>query len=55
MSSEIRRFPREFSGVARNLDPCETACCGTEDWDYLICGLGTESDGPEDYDALRGL
>jgi photosystem II stability/assembly factor-like uncharacterized protein len=31
------------SGVARNLDPCETACCGTEDWDYLICGLG---DGP---------
>jgi hypothetical protein len=31
------------SGAARNLDPCETACCGTEDWDYLICGLG---DGP---------
>jgi hypothetical protein len=28
-----------YSGVARNLDPCETACCGTEDWDYLICGL----------------
>jgi hypothetical protein len=31
-----------YSGVARNLTPCETACCGTEDWDYLICGLGTE-------------
>ena len=29
-----------YSGVARNLGPCETACCGTEDWDYLICGLG---------------
>jgi hypothetical protein len=34
------------SGVARNLTPCETACCGTEDWDYLICGLG---DGPTEY------
>jgi hypothetical protein len=35
-----------YSGVARNLTPCETDCCGTEDWDYLICGLGTvcESD-----------
>jgi photosystem II stability/assembly factor-like uncharacterized protein len=31
-----------YSGVARNLTPCETACCGTEDWDYLICGLGTD-------------
>jgi hypothetical protein len=29
-----------YSGVARNLTPCDTACCGTEDWDYLICGLG---------------
>jgi hypothetical protein len=34
-----------YSGVARNLDPCETSCCGTEDWDYLICGLG---EGPEE-------
>jgi photosystem II stability/assembly factor-like uncharacterized protein len=34
------------SGVARNLDPCETACCGTEDWDYLICGLGTGPSTP---------
>ena len=48
-----------FSGVARNLTPCETACCGTEDWDYLICGMGTEpvlNDGThyeptEDFDA----
>jgi len=31
-----------YSGVARNLTPCETDCCGTEDWDYLICGLGTD-------------
>jgi hypothetical protein len=35
-----------YSGVARNLDPCETSCCGTEDWDYLICGLG---EGPDEY------
>jgi hypothetical protein len=35
-----------YSGVARNLGPCETACCGTEDWDYLICGLGA---GPAEY------
>jgi len=34
-----------YSGVARNLTPCETACCGTEDWDYLICGLGTDEGG----------
>jgi len=31
-----------YSGVARNLTPCETECCGEEDWDYLICGLDTE-------------
>jgi len=30
-----------YSGVARNLTPCETACCGEEDWDYLIAGLST--------------
>jgi hypothetical protein len=35
-----------MTGVARNLTPCETACCGTEDWDYLICGLGA---GPTEY------
>ena len=29
----------DYSGVARNLTPCETDCCGTEDWDYLIAGL----------------
>jgi hypothetical protein len=29
------------SGAARNLTPCETACCGTEDWDYLICGFSS--------------
>jgi len=34
-------WDRLYSGVARNLTPCETACCGTEDWDYLVCGLGT--------------
>ncbi|MFC1957147.1 hypothetical protein ACFLVY_02510, partial [Chloroflexota bacterium] len=42
-----------YSGVARNLTPCETDCCGTEDWDYLICGLSS-SDGDtqekEDFD-----
>ena len=31
-----------YSGVARNLTPCDTACCGTEDWDYLIAGLSTD-------------
>jgi hypothetical protein len=44
-----------YSGVARNLTPCETACCGTEDWDYLICGMGTASGEGyyplEDFDA----
>ncbi len=36
-----------FSGVARNLTPAETACCGGESWDYLHAGLG---DGPaEDF------
>ena len=30
-----------YSGVARNLTPCETDCCGEEDWDYLFAGLGT--------------
>ncbi|MBE9513065.1 MAG: hypothetical protein IMY77_03290, partial [Chloroflexi bacterium] len=52
------RFPGTdayYSGVARNLTPCETDCCGTEDWDYLISGLGA---GPtESFDnepsALR--
>ena len=52
-----------YSGVARNLTPCETACCGTEDWDYLIAGMSPrdwEVDGcdeGEDFDqnpsALR--
>ena len=36
--------PEYYSGVARNLDPCETACCGTEDWDYLICGMANEEE-----------
>jgi hypothetical protein len=38
-----------YSGVARNLDPCETACCGTEDWDYLICGLDTYGSTPTEW------
>jgi len=38
-----------YSGVARNLDPCETACCGTEDWDYLICGLNGGATEPGEY------
>jgi hypothetical protein len=37
------------SGVARNLTPCETDCCGTEDWDYLICGLDTEPADPTEW------
>jgi len=61
------RFVREdsiladewYSGVARNLTPCETDCCGEESWDYLIAGLTPAfSDSPEeDFDnepsALR--
>ena len=43
------------SGVARNLTPCDTACCGMEDWDYLICGLTKDTSYPfyteEDFDA----
>jgi len=46
----------DYSGVARNLTPCETDCCGEESWDYLIAGLSTGS-GEEDFDnepsALR--
>ena len=39
-----------YSGVARNLGPCETDCCGTESWDYLICGLAADSyTAPEEY------
>ncbi|MFC2045805.1 hypothetical protein ACFLUH_03910, partial [Chloroflexota bacterium] len=26
------------NGVARNLDPCETACCDDENWSYLTAG-----------------
>ena len=43
-----------MSAVARNLDPCTTECCGTEDWDYLICGLDARYDDccdGEDFDA----
>jgi hypothetical protein len=42
-----------YSGVARNLTPCETACCGQEDWDYLICGLDPTPSGGDgqDFDA----
>ncbi|MDD5510396.1 MAG: hypothetical protein PHI12_06285 [Dehalococcoidales bacterium] len=40
-----------YSGVARNLTPCETDCCGTEDWDYLIAGLSVATEGGEDFDA----
>ena len=36
-----------YSGVARNLTPCETDCCGTEDWDYLIAGIEEDE---EDFD-----
>ncbi|MDD5511180.1 MAG: hypothetical protein PHI12_10275, partial [Dehalococcoidales bacterium] len=38
-----------YSGVARNLTPCETDCCGEEDWDYLIAGLGTMEPNPVPY------
>ncbi|MFC1956736.1 WD40/YVTN/BNR-like repeat-containing protein [Chloroflexota bacterium] len=47
----------QLSGVARNLDPCETDCCGAETWDYLVCGLTDQGSGGEDFDnqpsALR--
>jgi len=36
------------TGVARNLDPCDTACCGAETWDYLEAGLG---DHDEEFGA----
>jgi len=39
-----------YSGVARNLTPCETECCGEESWDYLIAGLSTGG-GREDFDG----
>ena len=43
-----------YSGVARNLTPCETDCCGTEDWDYLIAGLSpNEEDFDQNPSALR--
>jgi hypothetical protein len=44
-----------YSGVARNLGPCETDCCGMEDWDYLICGLSEPPDGypEEDFDDMH--
>jgi hypothetical protein len=44
-------FGNDYSGVARNLDPCETACCGSEDWDYLICGLSSQDFGSEYFDS----
>jgi hypothetical protein len=34
----------QTSGAARNLTPCDTACCGKEDWDYLVCGLDTDDE-----------
>ncbi len=43
----------EYSGVARNLTPCDTACCGTEDWDYLIAGMSTQEWDPERYEAAE--
>jgi len=46
------RFPGSdeyYSGVARNLTPCETDCCGTEDWDYLIAGLNPYDDNYQDF------
>ena len=39
------------SGVARNLDPCETDCCGAETWDYLVCGLNLQGGSGEFFDA----
>jgi len=33
-----------YSGVARNLTPCETDCCGSESWDYLIAGLNENTE-----------
>ncbi|MDD5511239.1 MAG: hypothetical protein PHI12_10570 [Dehalococcoidales bacterium] len=41
---------QQYSGVARNLTPCETDCCGTEDWDYLIAGLSPRQSEAEDCD-----
>ncbi|MDD5511148.1 MAG: hypothetical protein PHI12_10115 [Dehalococcoidales bacterium] len=49
---------QQYSGVARNLTPCETDCCGTEDWDYLIAGMSADQcegsngncDTGEDFD-----
>ena len=36
-------YDESYSGVARNLTPCETDCCGTDIWDYLIAGLTAQS------------
>ncbi|MFC2045857.1 hypothetical protein ACFLUH_04180, partial [Chloroflexota bacterium] len=37
-----------YTGVARNLDPCETACCDDENWSWLITGLGCGEVGCEE-------
>jgi hypothetical protein len=39
VSSDCYPGSENCSGVARNLDPCDTDCCGEEDWDYLEAGL----------------
>ncbi|MFC2045710.1 WD40/YVTN/BNR-like repeat-containing protein, partial [Chloroflexota bacterium] len=39
--------PYILSGVARNLDPCETACCDDENWSWLTRGLGCACEGSD--------
>ncbi|MFC2024342.1 WD40/YVTN/BNR-like repeat-containing protein, partial [Chloroflexota bacterium] len=41
----------DTSGVARNLTPCETPCCGDESWDYLVCGLNDQEESGEFFNA----
>jgi hypothetical protein len=49
VSEDCYTGPENCTGVARNLDPCETACCGTEDWDYLEAGLNGDYEGDCPY------
>lgn len=43
-TDEIVDGDETYSGVARCLTPAETACCGSEEWDYLHAGLGAGPD-----------
>jgi len=45
--------PVAATGAARNLTPCETACCGADTWDYLHAGLTGDESFNTEPSALR--